>query len=141
MTATELTFGVWARAIFPRMAGKLRPGVVIDAFDIGGRAVIVAVPATATRGAQPGALQIPEPPAPGLKPSRLLLPSASVLPADRFTPIGARLDAALAERLSDMMTHWFGVDWRDRDPALRPPYRGPQRLHPRSSSARRRDQK
>ncbi len=131
-------------AVFPKMAGKRRPGVVVDHVAVDGAALVIATPATATRGAQPGALQVPEPPADGMKPSRLLVPYMSALLAPRVEPLivaGARvrLKPELLDRLEAMVAHWFVADWRRRDPALRTPFRGPSRLHCRSSQARRRD--
>lgn len=121
------------------MAGKRRPGVFVDALAVGCVVVGVAVPATATRGHQPGVLALTEPPAPGLRPSRLLTPYLCALPIDRFEPLDARLAPEKRGQLEALIAHWFGADWRKRDPTLRAPFKGARRLHPRSGAERRRE--
>ncbi|MEL6318325.1 MAG: hypothetical protein AAFR16_11890 [Pseudomonadota bacterium] len=134
------TPGAAITAVFPGMAGKVRPGVV--AFV--GASGLVAAPLTTRPGRQDGSLA-PEPEelsALGARArSRLLPPCAAYLPAARVLSLGpGALSPAGWRELKGMLEHWFGAGWRGGDPAFRPPAAKARRLTPRSRKARRADE-
>ena len=117
-------------AVFPRMAGKERPGVVVHMLEQG----VVALPLTTRRTNQPGRLELDEAELQRLgfeRRSHLLLPRAAYLPVARIAERRGQLsDAMLAQVLGEMV-EWYGLDWRQRDAALRDPGAAPRLLHPR----------
>lgn len=109
--------GDGVKTVFPRMAGKARPGVVVHALEAG----VVALPLTTRRTNQPGRLPMPEPELVRLgfdKRSHLVLPRAAYLPFSRgLAAAGAVSEGMLAQILGEMI-EWYGLDWRARAAAL-----------------------
>ena len=132
---TALAFGDWIWAVFPQMAGKRRPGVLIAAISSRGAPLGVAIPATAQPGHKPGALAISAPPALGLRPCRLIIPYMSALRLDRLEPLGSTLSETSKAALEALILEFYGSDWRRRPP---PAASGLVRIKPRSVSQRRR---
>ena len=118
-------------AVFPRMAGKHRPGVVAHRLEKG----VVALPLTTRRTNQPGRMQMPDPELIALgfeKRSHLLLPRAAFLPFARIEERRGAVSELLLAQILGEMVEWYGLDWRDRDPALRGPDGAARLLHIRS---------
>ena len=118
-------------AVFPRMAGKRRPGVVVHALGAG----VVALPLTTRRTNQAGRLAMPEPELAALgfdKRSHLLLPRAAYLPFERLVERRGAVSEALLAQILGEMVEWYGLDWRERDPALRAPGNAARLLHIRA---------
>lgn len=121
-------------AVFPRMAGKNRPGVVVHQLQEG----VVALPLTTRRTNQPGRLPMPDAELVSLgfeKRSHLLLPRAAYLPFARLQERRGAVSNALLAQILGEMVEWYELDWRERDPALRAPGGQARLLHPRRRNA------
>lgn len=109
-----LSPGDGLRAVFPRMAGKARPGVVVHLLATG----LVALPLTTRRTNQPGLFPMPEEELVGLrfeKRSHLVLPRAAYLPftrTPRSTPSGGAVSEPMLAQILGEMVEWYGLDWR-----------------------------
>ena len=117
-------------AVFPRMAGKHRPGVVVHALDSG----VVGLPLTTRRTNQPGRMPMPDDELVALgfeKRSHLLLPRAAFLPFARIEERRGAVSESLLAQILGEMVEWYGLDWRERDAALRGPAGAARLLHMR----------
>lgn len=118
-------------AVFPRMAGKHRPGVVVHRLAGG----VVALPLTTRRTNQPGRVPMPDDELISLgfdKRSHLLLPRAAFLPFARLQERRGAVSEVLLAQILGEMVEWYGLDWRERDAALRGPEGAARLLHIRS---------
>lgn len=110
--------GAAISAVFPRMMGKRRPGVVLCAR---GAAEILAVPITSHRTNQLGRIEIGPDPSLGLaRRSWLLVPMAQRLPHARIDPLPGHVSEDRLAALVAEVARWFGPDWRDRVGRARP---------------------
>jgi mRNA-degrading endonuclease toxin of MazEF toxin-antitoxin module len=125
------------RAIFPRMGGKERPGIVLAVIESDGKTrAVVAAPATTRRTNQEGRLPLAD--APGFKPtSQLLLPMAALLPVARVLDRQGRVSEALLGAMEAGLEHWFGPHWRRTQPPLNAALAKARVLHPLPRAARR----
>lgn len=115
-------------AVFPRMAGKHRPGVVVHTLDTG----VVALPLTTRRTNQPGRLAMDDAELLALgfdKRSHLLLPRAAYLPFARIEEMRGAVSEPLLAQILGEMVEWYGLDWRKSDTALRDPGETARLLH------------
>lgn len=122
--------GAIVRAVFPRMMGKARPGVIVHVDAPAGR--VVAVPMTSVRTNQPGRAPIGPLPAAGVPKRCWLLPaSAAVFPLDAIEEVLGTAPPEIQTELRAAMARWFGPDWTRTDPALRGAVLKPRLLHPK----------
>ncbi|MEL6284227.1 MAG: hypothetical protein AAFQ73_15955 [Pseudomonadota bacterium] len=120
-------------AVFPRMMGKARPGVVVRVIDEDGRAAgIVATPMTTVRTNQAGRIAVAADSDRGVERACwLLLPSTSVLPISAILERRGDVANRLFVELDAAMSEWFGRAWRQTDPALARPIKRARPLHPK----------
>lgn len=117
--AAPLIPGAGFKAVFPRMAGKRRPGVVVHACAAG----VIALPLTTRRTNQPGHFPMPDAEIVALgfeKRAHLLLPRAAYLPQARCEPASGALSERLLAQILGEMVDWYGLDWRERAPTQDP---------------------
>ena len=107
-------------AVFPRMMGKTRPGVIVRPIRSGSRVLaIVALPATTHRTNQDGRILLCPDPALGIeRRCWLLAPRAAALPAEAVAERRGGVSGAMLEEIEAAMTEWFGADWPETDPAV-----------------------
>lgn len=133
-----LAAGDVVRAIFPRMGGKERPGIIVDAVEQGGAVrAVVAVPATTRRTNQDGRLPLGGTPG-FLRTSQLILPMACLLPISRVVSREGRVPEELFEQIEAGLVHWFGENWRRTQPPVTSALAKARVLHPLPKGARRR---
>lgn len=126
----SLVVGRRIEAVFPRMAGKIRPGVVvaIGAGPVGARTV-AAAPMTSRRTNQAGRIAASADPDGGwVKRSWLLAPMCALLPEGRVLAARAMLPEAEIEALLAGMAAWHGADWASRERGLAGPIQKPRVL-------------
>ncbi|MEL6977183.1 MAG: hypothetical protein AAGM38_00695 [Pseudomonadota bacterium] len=117
--AAGFAVGGGVRAVFPRMAGKTRPGLVTHIAEGG----VIALPLTTRRTNQPGHFQMPDAEIAALgfeKRAHLLLPRAAYLPFERCAPAQGAVSELLLAQILGEMVEWYGLDWRARAPLKDP---------------------
>ncbi len=134
---TPLAPGDVIRAIFPRMGGKERPGIIVSLIESGGKLrAVVAAPATTRRTNQDGRLPLGG--EPGFKPtSQLLMPMAALLPISRVLEREGRVSDDVLSAITEGLEHWFGEQWRRTQPPLNAALAKARVLHPLPKAARR----
>ncbi|MCI4662007.1 MAG: hypothetical protein MRY63_09340 [Neomegalonema sp.] len=136
LALNHLAEGAVIRAVFPRMMGKSRPGVVmlVPRSGKGGALCVVAVPMTRVRTNQPGRIAMsPErDPLAGLRCGCwVMLAGASVLPVSSIDAVTGRL---APDRFADMEQEfeaWFGANWQRTQPSLAIKPAKARLLHPK----------
>ncbi|MEO1331386.1 MAG: hypothetical protein AAFW46_17180 [Pseudomonadota bacterium] len=125
-----IAVGRRVEAVFPKMAGKIRPGVVvaIGAGPVGGRTV-AAVPMTTRRTNQAGRFAAsPDPDGGWRRRSWLLIPMCALFPERRILALRAPMPEEEREAVLAGMAAWHGADWARRERGLLGPIQTPRVL-------------